>query len=427
MSPPSKASVARQIRIAYRSFIDDSFYRNSSYLLINMGVSTVSGFLFVVICAHLFSQVSFGYATSLLGAVSVATAFANVGMNRTVVRFMGRSENQSQDLVTNILMVCGSATITGVVLSFFLRSFGIKHVNALVIVIFIFTVFLLSIKPLFESAFLAIRKSSGILIENSLYSLTRLVFPLFVVGSGYVGIFSSQLAAVFIALIACVLLLKRRHGFDLFVKPSRTSMDGKWRFAMGSYTSDLVGGLPTSVLPIIVVARLGPIDGALWYVAMQVTNVLLTVSGQVSNAMFAELSNAQGNINMVLRKASLAMYALMIPLSAFVFFCAPFILRLLHGDYVAADHVLRLMTVFALIGVANFITGNILQVYKKVLYLTFVNTANAVVVIFYCLLFAHNLDGIAIGWVYGEIVNFVLFVGGGIVIARRHRGSMAID
>jgi O-antigen/teichoic acid export membrane protein len=323
--------------------------------------------------------------------------------------------------------VCGSATITGIILSFFLRSFGIKHVNALVIVVFIFTVFLVSIRPLFEAAFLAIRQSSGILIENSLYSLTRLLFPLFVVGSGYLGIFSSQLAAVLIALVACIVLLKRRHGFDFFVKPSRASMDGKWRFAMGSYTSDLVGGLPTSVLPIIVVARLGPVDGALWYVAMQVTNVLLTVSGQVSNAMFAELSNAQGNINRVLKKASLAMYGLMIPLSAFVFFCAPFILRLLHGDYVAADHVLRLMTIFALIGVANYITGNILQVYKKVLYLTVVNTANAVVVILYCLLFAHNLDGVAIGWVFGEIVNFVLFVGGGIVIARRYRGNVEID
>jgi O-antigen/teichoic acid export membrane protein len=101
-------------------------------------------------------------------------------------------------------------------------------------------------------------------------------------------------------------------------------MDGKWRFAIGSYTSDLVGGLPTSVLPIIVVAKLGPVAGALWYVAMQIINVLLTVSGTVSQAMFAEMANIDGNINKVLKKASLSMYGLMIPLSAAVFILAFF-------------------------------------------------------------------------------------------------------
>lgn len=406
---------------AYRSFVNDSFYRNSTYLLANMGVSTITGFLFVILCAHLFTQASFGYATSLLGALSLSTALANVGMNRTVVRFMGRSQSQSQDLVTNVALVLGAATLSGVILSFFLSSFGIKHVNSLVIAVFIATVFLASIRPLFDNVFLALRQSSGILIENSLYSVFRLLFPLLVVGSGYLGIFSSQLAAVVVSLTACVVLLRRKHGFDFFVKPSRTSMEGKWRFAMGSYTSDLVGGLPASVLPIIVVARLGPIDGALWYVAMQMINVLLTVSAQLSNAMFAEMAGAEGNMKAVLKKATVAMYGLMIPLSAAVFLLAPDILRLLHHDYVAAEHVLRLMTIFALIGVANYITGNILQIYKKVLYLTFVNVANAVVVILYTLFIAHNLNGIAYGWMYGEVVNFVLFVLGGVIVARRYR------
>jgi O-antigen/teichoic acid export membrane protein len=216
------------------------------YLLINMGVSTGSGFLFVIICAHLFTQASFGYATSLLGALGLATAFANVGMNRTVVRFMGRSSNRSQDLVTNILLVSGFATLSGIILSHFFSSFGIKHIDPLVVVIFITTVFLTSIKSLFDSVFIAIRESSGTLIENSLFCAARVLFPILVIGSGYIGIFSAQLAGVILALAASVLLLRRKHGFNFLVKPSKTSMDGKWRFALGSYTSDLVGGLPSS-------------------------------------------------------------------------------------------------------------------------------------------------------------------------------------
>jgi O-antigen/teichoic acid export membrane protein len=422
-----EAPFSKRAAHIYRSFIDDSFYRNSTYLLINMGVSTGSGFLFVIICAHLFSQASFGYATSLLGALGLVTSLANIGMSRTIVRFMGRSENKSQDLITNILLVSGFSILVAIILSHFFSSFGIKHVDPLVEIVFIATAFLMSIKALFDSVFVAIRKSSGTLIENSLFSAVRVLFPIFVIGSGYLGIFSAQLAGVVLALVASVLLLRHRHGFTFFVRPSKTSMEGKWRFALGSYTSDLVGGLPTSVLPIIVVARLGAVAGALWYVAMQIITVLLTVSGTVSQAMFAELANAEGNINKFLKKASLSMYALLIPLSVGVFVLAPFILRLLHGDYVAADHVLRLMTIFALIGVANYISGSILQVYKKVLYITVVNAANAAVVILYCLLFAHSLDGIAIGWMLGEVVNLVLFVLGGVVVYRQNHGVVAID
>lgn len=422
-----RAAVGRRTANIYRSFINDSFYRNSAYLLINTGVSTVSGFIFVVICAHLFSQASFGYATSLLGALGIATGFANVGMSRTVVRFMGRSKTQSQDLVTNILLVSGFATLSGIVLSCFFSSFGIRHIDPLVVVIFITTVFLMSIKPLFDYTFIALRQSSGTLIENSLFSVTKMLFPILVIGAGYIGIFSAQLAGVVIALLVSVLLLRRRHGFKFLVKPSRTSMDGKWRFALGSYTSDLVGGLPTSALPIIVVAKLGPVDGALWYVVMQIINVLLSVSGTVSQAMFAEMANSEGSINAFLKRATLSMYGLLTPLCAAVIILAPHILSLLHGDYVADQTLLRLMTIFALIGVANYISGSILQVYKKVLYLTIVNTANAVVVIFYCLLFAHSLDGIAIGWVLGEVVNLVMFVLGGIVVARQHHGNLVVD
>ncbi len=396
-------------------------------LLINMGFSTGTGFLFVIVCTHFYSQADFGYATSLLGALGVATAFSNLGMNRTLVRFMGKSDNKSQDLATGILLVSGFALLSGIVLSHYFTSFGIKHADSRVVAIFIVTVFLMSIKALFDNVFIAIRKSSGALIENSIFNTVRLVFPLLVIGSGYIGIFSAQLAAVIFALVASVAMLRRYHGFTFLVRPSRTSMSGKWRYALGSYTSDLTGGLPSSVLPIIVVARLGPVAGALWYVAMRIISVLLNVSASINQAMFAEMANAEGNINKFLQKASISMFGVLLPLSAVVFIFAPLILRIFHGNYVSAEHVLRIMTVFALVGVANYITGSILQVYKMVIYLTFVNVINAVVVIIYCLYFAHDLNGIAIGWVLGEVVNFVLFVGGGVFVARRNHGILIVE
>jgi len=411
----------------YSHFMHDSFYRNSIYLLANMGFSTIAGFFFVIICTHLYTQTNFGYATSLFGALGVATAFSNIGMNRTIVRFLGRSTNKSQDLVTKIMLVLSFALIFGIVLSFFFHSFGIKHADSITVLIFVATVFFMSVKNLLDNVFIAIRESSGTLIENSLFSILKLSFPVFVIGAGFIGIFSAQLAGAIIAVIVSVLLLKLRHGFDFKVRPSKASMKGKWRFALGSYTSELVGGLPSSVLPIIVVAKLGPVSGALWYVAMQIINFLLTVSSTVNQAMFAEIANAKGNISHFIKKASISMYSLLIPLSVAFFIFAPYILKLFNGNYVAAEHVLRLMTIFALIGVANYISGSILLAYKKVMYITLVNVINAAMVILYCLIFAHNLNGIAIGWMLGEVVNLVLFVGGGLFIAHQHNGNLILE
>jgi hypothetical protein len=59
--------------------------------------------------------------------------------------------------------------------------------------------------------------------------------------------------------------------------------------------------------------------------------------------------------------------------------------------------------------------------------MTFANVVNAIVVVVYCMTWAHNLDGIAVGWIYGEIANFVLFVGGGLYVSYQHVGKLELD
>ena len=403
-------------RVSYVSFMNDSLYRNSSYLLINLGVMAGTGFLFVLICTKLYSQQDIGYATALIGALALATGLANLGMSRTLVRFLAVSETKIKDIITMLSLVLFGSLVVGVLMTFFFRFLGLKNNSALLELMFVISVALMSVKVLFENIFIAILDSVGVLIENLFFSVSRLLIPFAAVGFGYVGIFSSQLVGAVIAVAISAYLLKKRGLFKLRTRPTRYSMKGKWRFAFGSYTTDLVGGLPASFLPIIVVAKLGPVDGSLWYVAMQIVNFLLAISSTINQVMFAEMANSIVGIRGFVIKASIAMYGLVVPLTLLVYLFAPQILRLFSGSYVSATNLLRIMSVFALIGVANYITGSILAFYKKTFYLTMVNTINATVVILYCLLIAHNITGIAIGWMLGEVANVVLFVGGAMYV-----------
>ena len=397
----------------------DSLYRNSIYLLLNMVVMTATGFFFVLIVTKLYSQQDFGYATALIGTLALAAGISNLGMNRTIIRFLGLSQTKLRDIATMLALVSCGSLVVAVIMSLFFKSFGIKETSTVLIVMFIASVIFMSVKVLLENVFIATLDSIGVLIENTVFSIVRLVIPFLAVGFGYLGIFSAQLIAAIVAVTISIYLLKKRSLLKLRMKPSKVSMRGKWRFAFGSYTTDLVGGLPASVLPILVVAKLGPVAGSLWYVSMQMINFLLAVSSSINQAMFAEMANSKNGIKRFVIKATIVMYGLAIPLTASIYIFAPQLLRLFNGSYESATNLLRLMSIFALIGVANYITGSILGFYGKVFYLTLVNTINAAVVILYCSIIAKNLNGIAVGWMFGEIANVILFVGGAIYVSMR--------
>lgn len=407
------------MRRAYAHFVNDSLYRNSIYLLVNMAVNTVAGFVFMLICTRIFSQKDVGYAIAMISALNLALSFSNIGLNRTIARFLGRSKTKAQDLVTKVVLISASSVVASVVLSFFFTSLGFKDTSLMATMLFVAAVLLNSIKALFDNAFIAMRKSSGFLVSSTFSNAAKLAFPFLVGGLGYMGMFSSLLACAVVSVAVSAGLLIWRAEFNFLQRPSRASMQGKWRFAFGAYTSDLIGNLPISIVPLIVISKLGPTQSALWYGAMQFTNFLLMVTSSVNQAMFAEMSSATDGISIYIKKALVVMYGLLIPMAVLVMVFATQFLGLLGHEYVPAAHVLRLMAVFALIGVLNYISGSILAYYKQVMYLTFVNVCNAIVVIAYSTLFATDLNGIAIGWMLGEVANVVLFVGGAWLYTKR--------
>jgi O-antigen/teichoic acid export membrane protein len=412
-------SIQNNVLRIWRHFMGDSLYRNSIYLLINMGFSAAVGFIFWVLCAHLYAKEQLGYATALLSALALASAFSNIGLNRTILRFLGNSKTQTQDIITKLALISAASLVTGTCFSLFLHAFGIKHATTVTALVFVVAVIMSSVKSIFDNSFVALKSASSTLFENSIANIIKLIFPLFVVSWGFLGIFTAQLVAAAGAVICSIIIMRQRFKHKLRTKPSRRSLDGRWHFMFGSYTTDLVGGLPSSILPIIVVTKLGAAQGALWYSVVLLVNFLLLISSTINQVMFAEISNATEGIAPHIKKALLAMYGLVLPLTLIVVLFAPHILTIFNKSYIEATPILRLMALFALLGVINYVAGSILALYKKVAYLTATNVANAGVVITYTYMFATNLKGIVAGWIWGEIVNLLLFAGGALYYTRQ--------
>jgi O-antigen/teichoic acid export membrane protein len=404
----------------YKHFMDDSFYRNSIYLLLNMGIGALTGFIFWIIAAHLYSTTNVGKATALMAVISLISSLASLGLAKTVIRFLAKSKNVSEDIITKVLLTIISAIVFSIVIEFFLPYFKISHISIYIIILIIISGVISVIKSLFDNVFIAFRASGHALIENTVANISKLIIIFFVISLGYIGIFISQIAGILLAIIASIYLLVTRHKINFKVRPSLLTMSGYWTFSFGSYFNDLIGYLPTTLIPILVIYKIGPSNTALWYISMQVATVLFLVSNSINQSFLAESSHREKDLLNNAVRATKTMFLVLIPITILVVIFAPGILNTFGSEYRHASEVLRILAVSSLLVVVSYITGTILTIFRKIWFLAFTNFINAVVVIAGCLIFGNTLTKFGVIYLVGEVFNVLLFGAGAVYVLNKN-------
>jgi O-antigen/teichoic acid export membrane protein len=416
---PAPATVWRHALDRLRQVASDSLLRNSFFLLLTMALTSASGFLFWALCTRLYSQAEVGYGTALLSALNFATSLASLGLNRAMVRFYYTRDRRQPYLSANVVVSIGAALLVSAAIATALPHFGVRDVSVAVFATFCLGAVLFSVKASIESVFIAMRCSSLTFAENLGMNASKLALPAILVGAGYLGIFLSQVLGLLVAVLVATALLRRRLGYRLFGRPDWQALRETRSFATGSYLSDLVGNLPNSALPVILLDRLGPESSALWFVAVQIVTILFLICSSITQSLFAEASADEANLLRHVRTTAGAMAAVMLPAVLLIEMFAPQILALFGHRYQAGALPLRLLAGSALLVMVSYLTGSILSILRKVRYLTLVNAANAVLVIGLALTAVHSLVGMGWVWILGEVLNVALFAGGALFWLRR--------
>jgi O-antigen/teichoic acid export membrane protein len=399
----------------------DSLYRNSIYLLSNMGITAITGFAFWIIAAHLFTTANVGKATALIAAISLVASLSSLGLTRTVIRFLTKSDNRSQDIATKIFLSIVAAIFFSILVSFFLPHLRINHVSKWIILLLIVSGVITVLKNLLDNIFIAFRASHHTLIENTTANVSKLFLLILMTSMGYVGIFVSQVGAALLALFVCLFLLSSRHGINFRVKPSIGTMSGLWSFSIGSYMNDIIGFLPNTLIPLILIHQIGPTNAALWYIAMQIYMILFLIGQSVSESFLAEASHKEEHLRDYAIRATKSLYAALIPAILSVIIFAPIILEIFGAEYRQAVPLLRILAITSIMVAGSFIGGTVLTIFKKIWYLAITNVVNAVVVIGGCLTFGSSLDRFGSIWFVGEAVNLLLFGTGALYVMQRRQ------
>jgi O-antigen/teichoic acid export membrane protein len=201
-----------------------------------------------------------------------------------------------------------------------------------------------------------------------------------------------------------------RLGLPLMPYADLATLKEIMRYSLGNYTSNVLSVLPATVIPIMVVNVLGAKDGAYFFVAYSIANVLGLIPYAVSTSLFVEGSHDEPLRRSVVRSAVLILL-LLLPLLVLVLAFGDKLLLAFSGEYSAGSTaLLRLLALSSLFLVMPCIYMSIKKIQRDLKMMNYLSLANVLLLIpaGYLLMPKFGLIGIGYAWLASNIAVCVV-------------------
>ena len=403
----------------WNHFLQDTLFRNSIYLMATTGVMGVLGFFFWGVCTHLFTPDEVGLGTALISAMGLISPISLLGFNNTFVRFLPNSEDRNTEINTGSLLVAAtSAIIAGgylLIVPEVTPSLGILQANPWYALGFVAVVVVASLNSITDSIFIAYRSAHfNLLTDGFINSITKLLLPAFFVGLGAYGIFAASGAAAIAGMIASALILFLKFGYRPRISFHIPFLKKVFHYSFTNYAANLISIAPTLVLPILIINYLGAAAAGYYYLASMVANLLNSVSGSVSQSLFAEGSYNDAKLRALLKRSTVILVSITVPAVAVLSIFGPLVLLFFGESYSAGGAAAIVILALGAPAVAAFNLGSVLLRIRHQTYSLLVsNFAYALSIIGLTYLWIGNgLSGVAMAWVGGNVLAALLAFAG---------------
>jgi O-antigen/teichoic acid export membrane protein len=311
----SRWSPLRKLQARLRT---DHLVRNSLYLMLSYGLQATLGFMFWVIAARLFSTGDVGRASSLVSATSLVAFLSLFGLNSTLVRFLPTSENRDALITATVILVAACGAGFGLIYLLLTpvlapRLAFVEHRPAMVAG-FVLLASVTAVNLLTDSVFIASRKASYCaLTDGGVSGITRIASILILAGTGAYGLFCACVAGFATAAVVSMVLIATALRWRPSLTKSFRTLKPLLRFSSANYAGNICMLLPTLVVPLIVLDRLGASAAAYYFVAFQMATLLYSAVYAVEQAFLAEGSHADADWREIRRRSRRFAVALFAP------------------------------------------------------------------------------------------------------------------
>jgi O-antigen/teichoic acid export membrane protein len=178
-----------------------------------------------------------------------------------------------------------------------------------------------------DSVFIAARKAGySALTDGGIGGVSKVVSVVILIGTGAYGLFCASLGGFAVAALASLVLMSTAlHWRPSLRKPLRT-LKPLLRFSGANYAGNVLNMLPTLVVPLIVLDRLGAPAAAYYFVAFQVATLLYATAYAVEQTFLAEGAHADADWPQLRRRSRRILMALCLPACAVLMVAAHWVL-----------------------------------------------------------------------------------------------------
>ena len=321
----------RKLRLLVARLYSDHLVRNSLYLMLSSGIQAALGFTFWIIMARLFSTADVGRASSLISATALIAYFSLFGLNSTLVRFLPTARDKEPLITAAFILVACTGAVIG--LAYILltpviapRLAFVEHQLTLTAGFTLLTA-AAAVNLLTDSVFVASRKASFCaLTDGAVGGLSKIVFGVILAGTGAYGLFCASAGGFAVAaLTSIILIVTAFHWRPSFKKPFQ-ALKPLLKFSGANYIANAFSLIPTVVIPLITLDRLGPQAAAYYFVAFQMATLLYSAIYAVESAFLAEGSQAEADWRAVRRQSRRLAIMLFVPGGCFLALTAHWVL-----------------------------------------------------------------------------------------------------
>lgn len=317
---------------------EDHLIRNSLYLILSSGTQAALGFVFWIIAARLFAAGDVGRASSLISATGVIATIALLGLNSAVDRYLPTAPNQDGLITAALLLVGVSGAGAGLLYLFLTPAIAPRLVfviqSPLLATGFVILTAFTAVNLLTDSVFITSRRASyTALTDGGIGGLTKVVSAVLLAGSGAYGLYCASIGGFAVAALASLALMATALHWRPSPRKLVQTLKPFARFSIANYISGNFYLLPSLIVPLIVLDRLGSTETAYYFVAFQVASLLHAVIYAIGQTFMAEGSYADADLRNLLKRSFRVLAAFVLPASLVLAGAAHWVLLVFGTKY----------------------------------------------------------------------------------------------
>jgi len=411
-----------------RALQKNKLFLNSFNLMLTTGLTAGFGFLFWIIVARSSHSSTVGIATTLLSISFLISLMGMAGFDTIFIRFLPKSIHKSEEINSGLILSGLATTILSIIFVLATpiiapRLSFLFHDISYLICFVIFTVFT-TWNSLTNAVLISYRRTSFILAIDIIFSLIKISLPLLIKANSPMTIFSivgiAQVVNVALSLIVMIKVFRYRPA----LRAKISYLKEVAQFGTGMYVANLLNLMPDSILPIIVIDRLGPSSAAYFYVTFAIANLIYTIAFATNQALLAEASADEENFDTHARRGLLISGALLIPTIVLMILFAPFALSFFGHNYVnGSTDTLRVMAVSGIFVLVYSFLSFVFKHKKNLKAILAMTAVNAAVILGLGIyLTRYGLVGVGYAWLVGTAAAVVV----GIIPFIQRRGPRQV-